>query len=534
MLVTAKLPESVPSSHEIENIRYADSISFSSCACTQFVASMLNTHGKRKGPVCRNKLVLIYLCSLLLAESYAPEPNPGPRPCKYPCGYCSKAVKWTTPGICCDTCDIWYHQECLGMKDCVYLGLTNVSWECIRCGMPNFSSALFDTLLFETSNQFDPLSNDISAITDTSFGLPQATSSPKTTTANHTGPGIQHVSTNSTSQDTLSSTATEFLTHPSFNGHSEPVAVQRSLRQGDDIPLKVLIVNCHSVVDKKPMLENMIEATHADIVLGTESWLKSHHLSTEIFPTGFKVYRKDREHKNGGGVFILVSEKLTSTEPEGLKVDGKCELVWAQIQVPGSSQLFVGSYFCAPDVNDPEYLGPLQICLGRIPVGAHTWIGGDFNLGDIDWETESIKPYASKSGLCKQLLTVAKDNFLEQMVSEPTRITEDTENVLDLSFSNNSSLVNRVEVIPGISDHETVYVESSLRPAKAQTPPRKVHIYNKADFPSIKAELRRKKEEFASMEPISSIQELWNKFRSMVSDLMTTYIPTKTLSGKKK
>ena len=49
-------------------------------------------------------------------------------------------------------------------------------------------------------------------------------------------------------------------------------------------------------------------------------------------------------------------------------MDGKCELVWAQIQVPGSSQLFVGSFYCAPDVNDPEYLGPLQICLGRIPV----------------------------------------------------------------------------------------------------------------------------------------------------------------------
>ena len=86
------------------------------------------------------------------------------------------------------------------------------------------------------------------------------------------------------------------------------------------------------------------------------------------------------------------------------------------------------------------------------------------------------------------------------MVIEPTRITEDTENILDLFFSNNSSLMNRVEVIPGISDHETVYVESSLRPAKAQTPPRKVYIYNKADFSSMKAELRRIKETFISLE----------------------------------
>ena len=119
------------------------------------------------------------------------------------------------------------------------------------------------------------------------------------------------------------------------------------------------------------------------------------------------------------------------------------------------------------------------------------------------------------------------------MVIEPTRITEDTENVLDLFFSNNSSLVNRVEVIPGISDHETVFVESSLRLAKAQTPPRNVYIYNKADFPSVKAELRRIKETFISLEPVSTTQELWYKFSFSVSDLMTRYIPTKMLSGKK-
>ena len=145
------------------------------------------------------------------------------------------------------------------------------------------------------------------------------------------------------------------------------------------------------------MLENMIETTHADIVLGTESWLKSHHLSTEIFPTGVKVFRKDMERQTGGGVFILVSEKLISTEPEELKTDGKCELVWAQIQVPGSSQLFVGSFYRPPDEKDPEYLGHLQTCLTRIPVGAHAWIGGDFNLGDINWETESVKQYSNNS-----------------------------------------------------------------------------------------------------------------------------------------
>ena len=205
-------------------------------------------------------------------------------------------------------------------------------------------------------------------------------------------------------------------------------------------------------------------STQADIVLGTESWLKNNHLSTEIFPKGFKVYRKDRTNKAGKGVFILVSDKLISSEPEELKVGGQCELAWAQIQISAASQLFVGSFYRPPDINDPEYINQINTYLSRIPVGAQSWIGGDFNLGDIDWEEDRAKPYASNSRLCQQLLTITKNHFLDQLVTEPTRITEDTENTLDLFFCNNSTLVNRIEIIPGISDHECVYVESSLRP----------------------------------------------------------------------
>ena len=112
--------------------------------------------------------------------------------------------------------------------------------------------------------------------------------------------------------------------------------------------------------------------------------MRDDHLSTSIFPKGFKVYRKDRRNRTGGGVFILVTEKLISSEPEEMKVEGSCELIWAHVQVPGSSQLFIGSFYRPPDENDPGYLDQLQSCLSKIPTGAHTWIGGDFNLGDID------------------------------------------------------------------------------------------------------------------------------------------------------
>ena len=56
--------------------------------------------------------------------------------------------------------------------------------------------------------------------------------------------------------------------------------------------------------------------------------------------------------------------------------------------------------------------------------GAHLWIGGDFNLGDINWEKETVNEYATNGTQCNQLLTITKDTFLDQVVQEPTRVTE--------------------------------------------------------------------------------------------------------------
>jgi hypothetical protein len=89
-------------------------------------------------------------------------------------------------------------------------------------------------------------------------------------------------------------------------------------------------------------------------------------------------------------------------------------------------------------------------------------------VGVINWENGSIRPKASNTKQCKQLLDISHDHALEQMVSKHTYITESSQSTLDLIFANNSTFINKVEVIPGISDHEVVYVESSLRPDKTK------------------------------------------------------------------
>jgi hypothetical protein len=150
---------------------------------------------------------------------------------------------------------------------------------------------------------------------------------------------------------------------------------------------------------KHAELANIIESTQADIVIGTESWLTPSIKSPEVLPSDFNCYRKDSSTGEGGGVFILVSKKYESEEPEELKVDNNCDFAWTKIKVGGSKDIYVGSFYRLPNNIDAEYIGTLESYLARIPIhnGAHLWLCGDFNLPDIDWTNENIKTKSSHS-----------------------------------------------------------------------------------------------------------------------------------------
>ena len=143
-----------------------------------------------------------------------------------------------------------------------------------------------------------------------------------------------------------------------------------------------------------------------------------------------------------------------------MKGDKNCELLWTKIKVRGSKDICVGSFYRPSNNADAEYLGTLESYLARIPThnGAHLWLDGDFNLPDIDWTNENIKTKSFHTLECHQLLEISKNSMLDQLVLEPTRITETQANILDLCFTNNETLVNQVRTIPGMSDHESVFI----------------------------------------------------------------------------
>jgi len=86
------------------------------------------------------------------------------------------------------------------------------------------------------------------------------------------------------------------------------------------------------------------------------------------------------------------------------------------------------------------------------------YLAGDFNLPNINWQTQSISGYNYPTYLCDMFIDFLANHGLTQMVNFPTRLT----NILDLFITNIPSLILYCKPLPGISDHEIVSIESLI------------------------------------------------------------------------
>ncbi len=96
------------------------------------------------------------------------------------------------------------------------------------------------------------------------------------------------------------------------------------------------------------------------------------------------------------------------------------------------------------------------------------------------------------------------DRNLVQVVEEPIR----DKATLDLLATNYPAWVNRVEVTPGISDHDIPLVEIDVKPIKRRQPPKQIPLYRKAQWDKIKEELEEVNEKISNESNVKSEDEL--------------------------
>ena len=111
-----------------------------------------------------------------------------------------------------------------------------------------------------------------------------------------------------------------------------------------------------------------------------------------------------------------MSNEFLSNEAKQLKTN--CEMVCAELTISNARKCQICAYY-RPHPNDDISLEPLSQSLSKINPSSKSVIvvGGDFNLGHMDWETLSVFPGKPD----QQFLDIINDNSLTQVVNKTTR-----------------------------------------------------------------------------------------------------------------
>ena len=87
-----------------------------------------------------------------------------------------------------------------------------------------------------------------------------------------------------------------------------------------------LNVNCNSIRSqhKSGLFKAKVEEEKPHIIIGTESKLDESVKNSEVFPSGYDIFRNDRIDANpGGGVFVAVHNSITATRQAHLDCQGE-------------------------------------------------------------------------------------------------------------------------------------------------------------------------------------------------------------------
>ncbi|RMC16129.1 hypothetical protein DUI87_08341 [Hirundo rustica rustica] len=190
----------------------------------------------------------------------------------------------------------------------------------------------------------------------------------------------------------------------------------------------------------------MVQQQSCDVVTITETWWdESHGWSTAL--DGYKLFRRDTKGRRVGRVALYIGEDFDAIGIE-TNVDG-IECLWVRIKGKANKADIQLGVCCCPPNQEEEVDNLFYKQLDNVSGSSALVLVGGFNLPDICWELNTAEKRQSK-----KFLECMEDNFLSQLVGEPTR----GRSMLDLLFANRGGLVGDVVVGGrlGQSDHEII------------------------------------------------------------------------------
>jgi hypothetical protein len=271
-----------------------------------------------------------------------------------------------------------------------------------------------------------------------------------------------------------------------------------------------------------------MSSQHSPAIMAfTETWLGDDDddtLFSELLDT-YSLIRRDRPggRGGGGGVCLFIRNDVPFVE---LPVhEPSVESLYVDLIVSRSTTRMGVVY--RPPRPDAEYAQALRRDMDAATEGSrpgNLLIVGDFNFPSIDWAT----PSSTGGPLPREFLYACLDNDLYQNVTEPTR----GNNILDLVFSNEPHLVQKLEVLPAMaSDHGVIAIEIPVViPEVPKT--EKQRNFGKTDFEGA-ADFLQTVDWIALFNEFPGVEGIWNSIVTTLNFCIEEFVPFRRSSSNR-
>ena len=280
--------------------------------------------------------------------------------------------------------------------------------------------------------------------------------------------------------------------------------------------------NIRGLWGKKDLLSEFLHDKNIKIFGVTESLLKSSIPSVMCKIRGYSFQRRDRG-KNGGGVGVYIKDGIDYLRRPDLE-HLETECIWLEILQKKSKSFLIGILYRPPDSSKhlhKNFLQTLSNVLSTISnSNKEIIIIGDINANYLN--NKDHKPL-------KELFQI---NGFHQTIKGATRITKDSETLIDVIFTNTRNNLTKSEVVTSsLSDHDLIMCKRKINNTKFSAKTIRCRDYSNYDVTIIRNELSLENWEdvFDAKEP----NVAWNSLESKLTEVINRHAPnvTKRVKG---
>ena len=290
--------------------------------------------------------------------------------------------------------------------------------------------------------------------------------------------------------------------------------------QKTSLDISILQLNVRGLVSKKDELElllkNIERSSMPEVIILCETWLTPS--SPMINVTGYDFVGKNRTHKKGGGVGLLISKSVKFKLRTDIEIeDINCENCFIELKLD-SGNIVVGSIYRPPNTNIKDFVNLYSKLVNKIKLETRKKIiiGLDHNLDFLKSHTHGPTMDFIERNLSNDLITC---------ITRPTRITKNSATLIDNIIVSAEYIrkINSKILMDDISDHLPSYVklnnilENKLEPKR---------IENRCMKPKNLIALKRhlstvKWEGYLS----NDIDTMFDNVHTVITESVDTYLP---------